>query len=399
MLANALKGLKVLDFTQVMAGPTCTMALADLGADVVKVEAPTGDLGRALSPWVQGEGVPFMALNRNKRSIVLDLKRSECRRVAAQLAATSDIVVESFRPGVMARFGLDYETLAAGRPELVYCSVSAYGQRSAARGLPGVDGVLQAVSGLMSVTGAPGGEPCKVPVPVVDLVTGYLATIAVLAALADRQRTGRGQHVEASMFASAIALQHTNFATFFADGQVPGPQGHAASYSTPNEALRCADGWIMVAAYHPERWEALCTAIGVPTLAADSRFADNASRLRNRGALCAELERHMLLQPRAHWLERFTAADIICGPINNYAEVAGSAPFAEAQLAETLAHPSAGKVTMPRCVLGAVGEMPRARRPAPCLGEHTREVLAEAGLAPDGSDAAARGHSASRETP
>jgi crotonobetainyl-CoA:carnitine CoA-transferase CaiB-like acyl-CoA transferase len=381
MLANALKGLKVLDFTQVMAGPTCTMALADLGADVVKVEAPTGDLGRALSPWVQGEGVPFMALNRNKRGIVLDLKQAGHRRIATQLAADADVVVESFRPGVMARFGLDYESLAAEHPELIYCSVSAYGQRGTARSLPGVDGVLQAVSGLMSVTGAPGGEPCKVPVPVVDLVTGYLATIAVLGALAHRQRTGRGQHVEASMFASAIALQHTNFATFFADGEVPGPQGHAASYSTPNEALRCADGWIMVAAYHPARWEALCAAIGAPALAADPRFADNASRLRNRRALRSELERHMLPQPRAHWLECFTAADIICGPINDYAEVARSTPFAEAQLSETVTHPVAGAVTLPRSMLGAVGETPRARRPAPRLGEHTREVLAEAGLA------------------
>jgi crotonobetainyl-CoA:carnitine CoA-transferase CaiB-like acyl-CoA transferase len=350
------------------------------------VEAPAGDLGRALSPSMAGEGVPFMALNRNKRGIVLDLKQARHRRVATQLAANSDIVVESFRPGVMARFGLDYETLAAGRPELIYCSVSAYGQRGAARALPGVDGVLQAVSGLMSVTGAPGAEPCKVPVPVVDLVTGYLATIAVLAALADRKRTGRGQHVEASMFASAIALQHTNFATFFADARVPGPQGHAAPYSTPNEALRCSDGWIMVAAYHPARWSALCTAIGAPALATDPRFADNASRLRNRPALGAELERHMLLQPRAYWLERFSAADIICGPINNYAEVTQSAPFAEAQLAETVAHPTAGQVTLPRSMLGAVGETPRARRPAPRLGEHTREVLAEVGLPPDGID-------------
>jgi crotonobetainyl-CoA:carnitine CoA-transferase CaiB-like acyl-CoA transferase len=255
-----------------------------------------------------------------------------------------------------------------------------------------VDGVLQAVSGLMSVTGAPGGEPCKVPVPVVDLVTGYLATMSVLAALVDRQRTGRGQHVEASMFASAIALQHANFATFFAQGEVPGPQGHAASYSTPNEALRCADGWIMVAAYHPARWEALCTAVGAPAMASDPRFADNASRLRNRESLVRELEVHMLPHPRAHWLERFTAADIICGAINDYAEVARSAPFVEAQLAESLNHPCAGTVTMPRSVLGAVGERPQARRPAPRLGEHTKEVLAEARL-PQGAIDAATPHS------
>lgn len=380
MLANALSGLKVIDFTQVMAGPTCTLCMADLGADVVKIEAPGGDLSRALSPWVHGEGVAFMALNRNKRSMVLDLKHPTHLQAAQALVAQADVLVESFRPGVMARLGLDYAAVSADNPRLIYCSVSAYGQHGASKDLPGVDGVLQAVSGLMSVTGARDGEPCKVPVPVVDLVTGSLAAIAVLAALADRQRTGHGQHVEASMFASAIALQHVSFASYFADGLVPGPQGHAAPYSTPNEALRCADGWIMVAAYHPARWQALCSAIGAPELACDPRFADNKSRLQHRETLLRLLEGRMLAQPRAFWLERFAAVDIICGPINNYAEVAQSAPFLEAALAEQLQHPTAGPMTLPRSVISAVGERPRARRPAPTLGQHTREVLAELGM-------------------
>ena len=383
MLRNSLKGLKVIDFTQVMAGPTCTLCMADLGADVVKVEAPAGDLTRALSPWVHGEGVPFLALNRNKRSIVLDLKQLVHRQVALQLIAEADVVVESFRPGVMARFGLDYATVSAENPRLIYCSVSAYGQHGAGRDLPGVDGVLQAVSGLMSVTGARDGEPCKVPVPVVDLMTGSLATISVLAALAKRQRTGLGQHVEANMFASAIALQHVSLASYLADSQVPGPQGNAAPYSTPNEALRCADGWIMVAAYHPARWRALCAAIGAPELVSDPRFAENKSRLQNRKTLLRLLEARMLAHPRAFWLEKFTAVDIICGPINNYAEVTRSAPFVEAALTESLQHPVAGALTMPRNVLGAVGERPHARRVAPTLGQHTREVLAELGMPPE----------------
>lgn len=380
MLAHALNGLKVVDFTQIMAGPTCTLCLADLGADVIKVEAPAGDLSRALSPWVNGEGVPFLALNRNKRSVVLDLKQPEHRQAAERLVADADILVESFRPGVMERFGLDYTRVSAINPRIIYCSVSAYGQDGVAKDLPGVDGVLQAVSGLMSITGVPGGEPCKVPVPVVDLVTGYLATISVLAALTERQRSGMGQHVEASMFASAIALQHNSFATYFADGNVPGPQGNAAPYSTPNEALRCADGWIMVAAYHPARWSALCTVIGAPELTSDPRFADNRSRLQHRKALLSELERHMLAHPRAFWLEQFAAADIICGSINNYAEVAKSLPFVEAALTEVVKHPVAGTLTMPRSVIGAVGERPRTRRAAPTLGQHTQEILGELGL-------------------
>jgi crotonobetainyl-CoA:carnitine CoA-transferase CaiB-like acyl-CoA transferase len=387
MLANALDGLRVIDFTQVMAGPSCTQYLADLGADVVKVEAPSGDLSRALSPWVHGESVAFLALNRNKRSIVLDLKQSAHRLVASRLVAEADVVVESFRPGVMSRFGLDYAEVSAENPRLIYCSVSAYGQQGAARDLPGVDGVLQAVSGLMSVTGVPGGQPCKVPVPVVDLVTGSFATISILAALAQRQRTGLGQHVEASMFASAIALQHVSFASYFADGHVPGPQGNAAPYSTPNEALRCADGWIMVAAYHPARWQALCAAIGEPELASDPRFAENKDRLQHRETLLRLLEARMLAHPRAFWLEKFAAVDIICGPINNYAEVAQSAPFVDAALTEILHHPVAGALTMPRCVIGAVGERPQARRAAPTLGQHTREVLVELGIPPENIEA------------
>lgn len=389
MLANALQGLRVIDFTQVMAGPTCTLCLADLGADVVKVEAPSGDLSRALSPWVNGEGVPFLALNRNKRGIVLDLKQPSHRKAAQELIAQADVLVESFRPGVMARFGLDYATVAADNPRLIYCSVSAYGQQGASKDLPGVDGVLQAVSGLMSVTGAPNGDPCKVPVPVVDLVTGSLAAISVLAALQDRLRTGKGQHVEASMFASAIALQHVSFASYFADGIVPGPQGNAAPYSTPNEALRCADGWIMVAAYHPARWQALCTAIGAPEIACDPRFADNRSRLQHRQALLDLLQVHMLPHRRAFWLEKFAAVDIICGPINDYAEVSQSHAFVEAELAENVQHPVAGSLTLPRSVLGAVGERPAARRAAPTLGEHTREVLAELGMSAIAIDPAA----------
>jgi crotonobetainyl-CoA:carnitine CoA-transferase CaiB-like acyl-CoA transferase len=232
----------------------------------------------------------------------------------------------------------------------------------------------------MSITGASTREPCKIPVPVVDLITGYTAAISVLAALADRQRTGRGQHVEASMFASAIALQHVTFATFFADGQVPRPQGTAAAYSTPNEALRCADGWIMVAAYHPARWRALCEAIGTPELAYDPRFADNKRRLQHRKAMLSELQDRMLSHPRSFWLERFSAADIICGPINDYAEVVQSAPFVEPALAETIQHPVAGPLTLPRSMLNAVGERPRTRRAAPTLGQHTREVLGDLGL-------------------
>jgi crotonobetainyl-CoA:carnitine CoA-transferase CaiB-like acyl-CoA transferase len=380
MLGNSLSGLRVIDFTQVAAGPACTQVLADLGADVVKVEAPQGDLCRALAPFVAGESVGFLALNGNKRSVTLDLKDPAQLAAALRLIAGADVVVESFRPGVMARLGLDYERVKALRPGLIYCSVSAYGQHGPWKDKPGVDGVLQAVSGLMSVTGVAGAPPCKVQVPVVDMVTGYLASVAILAALNKRGQDGTGQWLDVSMFASAVAVQQMAFATYLSDGLVPQRIGSAAPYAAPNEALRCADGWIMVAAYHPGRWTALCRVLEAPQLEHDARFADLSSRIANREALVDSLQEQMAHGTKAQWLERFQAADIICGPILDYAEVVASPQFTHLQMTERVQHPGAGEVALTRSPLAAVGEERRPRRPAPRIGEHTRQVLLETGI-------------------
>jgi len=387
MLGDSLNGIRVIDFTQVAAGPVCTQTLADLGADVVKIEAPTGELCRALAPFVQGQSLGFMALNGNKRSVALDLKNPQQREAALQLAADADVVVESFRPGVMQRLGLGYEDVRQRNPGVIYCSVSAYGQEGMWQHKPGVDGVLQAVSGLMSVTGLPEAPPCKVQVPVVDMVTGYVAAIGVLGALARRRREGEGDRegewIDASMFASAIALQQMSFASYFADGVPPARIGSAAPYAAPNEALRCADGWIMLAAYHPSRWEALCGVLECPGLLTDPRFRELSARIAHRRELVQLLEERMTRRPRAEWLKRFEAVDIICAPINDYSEVIASPAFADARLSETVRHPIAGELTLPGTPLRAVGEVPRARRPAPLVGEHTREVLRAAGIAQD----------------
>lgn len=372
MLSGALKGIKVIDFTQVLAGPACTQTLADMGADVIKIEAPSGDLCRALPPFAAGESVPFMVLNRDKKSLVLDLKDPAQVTQAIELIDKADLLVESFRPGVMERLGLGYDTLRARNPTLIYCSISAYGQHSPDKGLPGVDGVIQAVSGLMSVNGMPDAEPCKVQVPVVDMVTGYLASISVLGALALRQREGVGQHLDVSMFGSAMALQQTGLATYLYDGKVPARTGSAAPYSTPNEALRCADGWIMVAAYHPTRWQAFCRVLGVPALADDPRFAQAAVRLQNRAALIKLLEQALMQRPKHEWLPLLYEADIICGPINDYREVTESAAFRGAALAETCIHPTAGEINLPRSPFRHPGSV---HRPAPRLGENNRDVL------------------------
>ncbi len=379
MLTHALSGLKVVDFTQIAAGPTCTLMLADMGADVIKVESVNGELGRSFVPHIGGESVTFMSLNRNKRSVALDLKDPQHLRLCRELVATADVVVESFRPGVMQRLQLGYEVLSANHPGLIYCSVSAYGQTGSWKDKPGVDGVIQAASGLMSVTGAPGAPPCKVQVPIVDMVTGYMAALAILGAVHQRHREGRGQYLDVSMFGSAIALQQSTFAAYLADHKVPERIGSAAPYAAPNEALRCADGWIMVAAYHPERWRALCAMLDAPELESDPRFADLAGRIANRLELVQALEQRMTARSKAYWLLKFEAVDIICAPINDYAEVVASQPYVEARLSEQFDHPTAGAITMPRSPLTAGASSEAGNRPPPLLGEHTQEVLSALG--------------------
>lgn len=375
MLTRALTGLKVLDFTQIAAGPTCTLMLADMGADVIKVEALAGELGRGFVPRLSGESITFMSLNRNKRSISLNLKDPEHLRQCLELIATADVLVESFRPGVMDRLQLGYENISAGNPSLIYCSISAYGQTGSWRDKPGVDGVIQAASGLMSVTGSPDAPPCKVQVPIVDMTTGYLAALAVLGAVNQRHREGRGQYIDISMFGSAIALQQSSLASYLVDQKVPERIGSAAPYAAPNEALRCSDGWIMVAAYHPERWRALCSALNAPELTTDERFGDVASRITNRVILVQELESRMATGSKAYWLREFEAVDIICAPINDYAEVVSSLPYVEGQFSQQFDHPKAGVITMPRSPLTPADETQGTKRPPPLLGEHTREVL------------------------
>jgi crotonobetainyl-CoA:carnitine CoA-transferase CaiB-like acyl-CoA transferase len=375
MLTRALTGLKVIDFTQIAAGPTCTLMLADMGADVIKVEAMSGELGRGFVPRIAGESITFMSLNRNKRSIALDLKDPEHLHQCLELVATADVVVESFRPGVMDRLQLGYDALSVSHPRLIYCSISAYGQTGSWKDKPGVDGVIQAVSGLMSVTGSQGAPPCKVQVPIVDMVTGYFAALAVLGAVNQRQREGRGQYIDISMFGSAIALQQSSLASYFVDQKVPERIGSAAPYAAPNEALRCSDGWIMVAAYHPERWRALCSALNAPELETDERFADLASRITNRVILVQELELRMAIGSKAHWLQEFEAVDIICAPINDYAEVVSSLPYVEGQFSQRFDHPKAGPITMPRSPLTIPDDGQDANGSPPLLGEHTREVL------------------------
>jgi crotonobetainyl-CoA:carnitine CoA-transferase CaiB-like acyl-CoA transferase len=380
MLRTALKNLKVVDFTQIGAGPTCSMLLADMGAHVIKVEAPEGELGRALGPpWIGDAAALFHAFNRNKLGLCLDLKAPEGMAVARTLIAQADVVIESMRPGVMERLGLGYAQLAADHPRLVYCSISAYGQTGPYADRAGVDGILQADTGLMSLIGSPGTEPSKVQAPVVDVVTGYLACVGVLAKLQQRGETGEGGYLDVNLMNSALALQQPSFTSYLSDGQLPERMGSAAPYSAPNECFQTADGWIMVAAYIGNRWERLCEALGLPQLAQDERFASSPQRVAHRGAMRDALADTFRAHGTDHWLGALKAADILCARVATYADVEQHPQVAANRMIATVADPAAGAVRMPGFPINSeeCNRLPHA--PAPQRGQHTREILAAAG--------------------
>lgn len=369
-----LDGLLVVDFTQIAAGPTCTMMLADRGADVIKIEAPGGDLGRALGPpFIAGHGAIFLSLNRNKRSAVLDLKVESEREAVRQLVTRADIVVESFRPGVMEKFGLGYQAVAATNPGVVYCSITAYGQHGPDSAKPGVDGIVQAASGLMSITGAASGPPTKVQAPVVDMVTGFLATTAILDALLAKARTGQGAYLDVSMYAAGVQLQQTGLTSYIASGELPQACGSAAPYSAPNEAFPTADGWVMIAAYQPRRWAELCRLLGVAELAQDPLLATSDSRIANRSLMLERLSERTRQWPTAELLALLEAGDIICGPVNTYADVVASSAFQG--MTATCAHAEAGPVQVIAPVGRGIAYRSAPMQPAPLLGEHTQEIL------------------------
>lgn len=387
-LNAALAGLRVLDFAQVGAGPMCSMQLGDLGADVYKIEPPVGDLGRKLGPpWQEGESVVSMSFNRNKRSLVIDMKKHGSAALVLRMATQADVVLESFRPGVMAKLGIGYEALSAVNPRLVFCSVSAYGQTGPWKDKPGVDGIVQAVSGLMSNIGDERSPPMKVLVPAIDMVTGFLATTSVLAALRARDATGRGQHIDHSLYNSAIMLQQSAIASYLSSGEIPARTGTAAPYSAPNEAYPTKDGWIMIAAYHDDRWKSFCSVLGDPALATHPDFATNPQRVANRGKLMARLSELLASKTSAEWQAVLEAADIICGPIADYRMLMESPQLAHNGVIVETQNSIAGTLRMPGMALGDRNAQSRVHRGPPAVGEHSCEILAEFGLAHSEIDA------------
>lgn len=362
-----------------MAGPFCTMLLGDMGADVIKVEPPSGDLSRSMGGdrlRLKGnDRAPFLALNRNKRSLVLDLKLpADLERLRA-LAATADVLVENFRPGVATRLGVGHDELRARNPRLVYASISGFGQEGPYADRAGFDLIAQGMSGIMSVTGAPGGEPVKSGVPVTDLAAGLYAVTAILGALLARQRTGQGQRVETSLFEAGLGLSVWESTEFFATGDAPSALGSAHRLSAPYQALRAADGYLTVAALTAEHWERLCDVLERDDLVRDRRFRTNADRVQHRESLVAELESALASRTVGEWVGRLEAAGVPAGPLLDYAQVFAD-PHTEARhMIETVDHPVEGTVRTLGFPFKMSGTPPMVRRPPPLLGQHTSEVL------------------------
>lgn len=372
----------VLDATQIMAGPFCTLLLADMGADVIKVERPDGgdDTRRMGPPFIAGESAAFLAMNRNKRSLALNLKTEEGKDLFRRLARRADVLVENFRPGTMERLGLGYETLRGVNPGMIYCSISGFGQTGPYRLRGGFDLVAQGMSGLISSTGHPGGPPTKIGVPISDLNAGIYAAYGILSAYIHRLKTGRGQLIDTSLLEGAIAYTFWESAIFFATGKNPEPMGSAHRLNAPYQVFRTKDGLLSVGAATQGTWEMLCQAIGRPDLTADPRFQDNAARIERYQELAAILEDVFQQDTTASWLSRLEQAGVPAGPIYSLAQVYEDPHVRAREMVVELEHPVAGPVRHIGIPVKLSDTPGRITRPAPTLGQHTDDVLEWLGL-------------------
>ena len=378
-----LSGMRVLDVCQVMAGPFCCMLLGDLGADVIKVEPPEGDQARrAMGFKLKGDdSLGFLNMNRNKRSITLDLKSEAGRNVFFRLAETADVIVENYRPGAMKKLGVDYEAARAVNPGIIYASISGFGQSGPWADRPGFDLIAQAASGIISVTGDPAGPPARSGVPVTDIGCSLFTLYAILAAYIGRQATGRGQHIDASLYEAGIAFSIWDISEYWGTGRVPHRLGTANRMAAPYEAVRAKDGYFVIGANNDRLWLRLCEVIARPDLAANPSYRTNADRLANRERLAADLEKTFLTQDREHWVSLLLKAGVPAGPISDYAEVFASDHARAREMKMTVAHPVEGAVPNIGFPVKLMGTPQQVRRPPPLLGEHNDEIFAELGIA------------------
>ena len=380
--AGPLSGMVTLDLTQILAGPMCTMVLADMGADVIKLEKPNGgdDNRRMGPPFIKDWSAGFLAVNRNKRSLALDLRSEAGRGVFRRLVEEADVVVENFRPGVMERLGLSYEELRNIKPRLVYCTISGFGSTGPARNRGGFDLVAQGVSGLMSITGHPNSPPAKVGVPVTDLTAGLFAANGIMAAYIHALKTGQGQMVDTSLMEAGVAYTVWESSVYFAEGEIPGPLGSAHRVSAPYQALRTKDGYLNLGAATQPTWEQLCRAIEREDLMEDDRFRNPWDRKAREEELAALLEETFSTQDTAHWLQLLDDAGVVAGPIYNMEQVYQDPQVLARKMLVDTEDPELGTVHnigVPVKLSATPGSI---RRRAPALGEHSAEILLERGF-------------------
>ena len=377
-----LEGVRVLDLTNVMAGPYCSMVLGDLGAEVVKLESLEGDSTRQFEPKVNDESYCFAVLNRNKRSIAVDLKAPEGREVVLRLAARADIVLENFRPGVVKKLGIAYEDLKQANPGLIYASMSGFGQTGPYGRKGGFDIIAQGMTGIMMMTGHPGGRPAKGGIAMNDMACGVTTLYAVLGAYIGKLRHGEGQYLETSLLEAGLAWSVWEFAAFYGSGELPTPTGTRHRRSAPYQAFRSSDGYVTVGASGDKLWRVFATEVcGKPEWLDDPRFRTNASRVLHADALEAEIEKVFAAQTTAHWIARLDAAGVPGGPVYTYDQTLADPQVRHRRMVVEIDHPRIGLMKTLGLPVKSEGELTAIRKPAPLLGQHSREVLREAGYA------------------
>ena len=383
-----LAGMRVLELAQIMAGPTCGMMLADMGADVIKVEKlPGGDDSRGYrEPRVNGVSAPFMILNRNKRGIALNLKHPDGRRILLRMVENADVLTENYRRGTLEKLGLGYDVLSEVNPGLIYCAVSGYGRDGPYGDKAGFDLIAQGFSGLMSVTGEPGRPPAKTGNSIADINAGILAVVGITAAYAHKLQTGRGQVVDTSLMEAALQQTYWHAAIYFATGESPGPAGSAHLLTAPYQAFRAKDGWINIGGANQANWERIAEVMGHPEWREDERFITNSARMINIEALTAAMNEVLATRTKGEWINAFDAAGVPVGPVHTIGEALSHPQTLARNMVVDLEHPQAGPTKALGCPLHFSETPTRIDRPAPMLGEHSRELLKEYGFSDEEID-------------
>lgn len=380
-MARPLEGIKVLDLTRALAGPYCTMMLADMGAEVIKLEMPgRGDDSRSWGPpFVEGESAYFMSVNRNKKSLTLNLKNVKSKEIFKRLIEQSDVLVENFRPGTMEKLGFGYKKVKELNPKIIYASISGFGQDGPYRLLPGFDQVLQGMGGLMSLTGEPKGPPIKVGIAVADIAGGMFAAYGVVIALFNREKSEKGQMIDVSLFDSQVAWLTYRAGAYFASGEIPQPLGSGHPTIVPYQSFKAMDTYVNIAVGNDQLWQKFCKAVGLEEIMENPKFATNSKRVENREEIVGIIENLIKTKDASHWLDILKNAGVPCGPIYNMKDIFSDPQIIHRKMVKDLDHLKAGKIKVTGVPIKLSDTPGEIRTAPPCLGQHTKEILISLG--------------------